>query len=176
MSGSVSSELKADPNLVPILDMVFQLITFFMLLFNAKNVELAEGVNLPVLGSARPTKGPLDEHVIVFNFKINKDTGALERWVLGRKVPVDPAIGPDDPDPALENFVAGEARASMLAARMTDEDITVDKGLPDTVVIRADGRVRFGPIQRVVKAYQDKGYRKFAFKADWEAKTKPKPS
>ena len=34
MAGSVSSELQAEPNLTPLLDVVFQLITFFMLVIN----------------------------------------------------------------------------------------------------------------------------------------------
>ena len=60
MSGSVSSEVTADPNLTPLLDMVFQLITFFMLVINFKSAELDLALDLPVVGSARPsiTAGP----------------------------------------------------------------------------------------------------------------------
>ena len=47
MSGSMSSEASAEPNLTPMLDLVFQLITFFMLTtaFSKPNViVLPEGV------------------------------------------------------------------------------------------------------------------------------------
>ena len=53
MSGSVSSEITAAPNLTPLLDMVFQLITFFMLVINFKSAELDLALKLPVVGSAR---------------------------------------------------------------------------------------------------------------------------
>src|SRR5690349_23720965 len=45
---------KAEPNLTPLLDMVFQLITFFMLVINFKGASLDFSLKLPVLGSARP--------------------------------------------------------------------------------------------------------------------------
>ena len=47
------------PNLTPILDMVFQLITFFMLVINFKAGQMDLSLKLPVVGSARPvdTKG-----------------------------------------------------------------------------------------------------------------------
>ena len=51
---SKSSETSLEPNLTPILDMVFQLITFFMLVINFKGGALDLSLELPVLGSARP--------------------------------------------------------------------------------------------------------------------------
>lgn len=54
MSASVGgSGQKAEPNLTPILDMVFQLITFFMLVINFKSASMDLELKLPVLGSAR---------------------------------------------------------------------------------------------------------------------------
>jgi biopolymer transport protein ExbD len=55
MSGSVpGGDSSATPNLTPILDMVFQLITFFMLVINFKAAELDLSLQLPVLMSAKP--------------------------------------------------------------------------------------------------------------------------
>ena len=54
MSGSPQGGAKAEPNLTPILDMVFQLITFFMLVLNFKAAELDLNLQLPVLTSAKP--------------------------------------------------------------------------------------------------------------------------
>ena len=54
MSASMSSEIKAEPNLTPLLDVVFQLITFFMLVINFSNDNYDQRVRLPVAGSARP--------------------------------------------------------------------------------------------------------------------------
>ena len=55
MAGSVTSELRAEPNLTPLLDVVFQLITFFMLVINFSNENYDQRVRLPVAGSARPS-------------------------------------------------------------------------------------------------------------------------
>ena len=79
MSGQLSQEVKAEPNLTPMLDMVFQLITFFMLVINFKSAEMDLSLKLPVVGSARPveTKGQRD--LLVLN--IDK-TGNLK--IYGR--------------------------------------------------------------------------------------------
>ena len=59
MSGSQYHDASAEPNLTPMLDMVFQLVTFFMLVINFKSAQLDMNLKLPVVGSARPvdTKG-----------------------------------------------------------------------------------------------------------------------
>ena len=44
----------AEPDLTPMLDMVFQLITFFMLVINFKSASMDLSLKLPVIGSARP--------------------------------------------------------------------------------------------------------------------------
>ena len=49
MSASMSAE-KAEPNLTPLLDVVFQLITFFMLVINFSNENYDARVRLPVAG------------------------------------------------------------------------------------------------------------------------------
>src|SRR3954454_16326557 len=61
MSASMSSEMSAEPNLTPLLDVVFQLITFFMLVINFSNENYDQRVRLPVAGSARPVE---DERVL----------------------------------------------------------------------------------------------------------------
>src|SRR3954466_13739345 len=48
--------MKAEPNLTPLLDVVFQLITFFMLVINFSNENYDQRVRLPVAGSARPVE------------------------------------------------------------------------------------------------------------------------
>ena len=72
MSGSVpGGGAKAEPNLTPILDMVFQLITFFMLVINFKAAELDLSLQLPVIGSAKPLPGDATNmKLLVLNVKI----------------------------------------------------------------------------------------------------------
>ena len=54
MSASQDTSLKAEPNLTPLLDVVFQLITFFMLVINFSQDNFDSRIKLPVAGSARP--------------------------------------------------------------------------------------------------------------------------
>ena len=56
MAASMSSEFKAEPNLTPLLDVVFQLITFFMLVINFSSENYDQRVRLPVAESARPVE------------------------------------------------------------------------------------------------------------------------
>ena len=56
MSGSLSHGASAEPNLTPMLDMVFQLITFFMLVINFKSAQLDMSLKLPIFGSLVPSK------------------------------------------------------------------------------------------------------------------------
>ena len=46
--------VKAEPNLIPLLDLVFQLIMFFMICVNFVSEQVNQDVKLPVAQSARP--------------------------------------------------------------------------------------------------------------------------
>ena len=63
-------DVKAEPNLTPILDMVFQLITFFMLVMNFKAAELDLSLRLPVIGSAKPPPEAKNVKLLVLNVQI----------------------------------------------------------------------------------------------------------
>lgn len=148
MSGSVSQDVKAEPNLTPILDMVFQLITFFMLVINFKSAEMDLSLKLPVVGSARPVDTQGRVGLLVLNID---NVGNLK--VYGRTIP------------NIDSYVRNEAQASLLSNRMTPDDLAEGKELPTTIVIRADRSTPFKMINRVIKACQDNGFRKFALKA-----------
>jgi biopolymer transport protein ExbD len=140
-------EASAQPNLTPILDMVFQLITFFMLVINFKSAQLDMNLNLPVVASARPvdTKGQTD--LLVLN--INKD-GELTVYNTPKNI---------------ESYIAGEAQSSYLAAKRTNPDLQPGDDLPTTIVIRADKATPFHLLNRVIKVCQDQGFRNFSLKA-----------
>jgi biopolymer transport protein ExbD len=140
-------EASAEPNLVPMLDMVFQLITFFMLVINFKGAQIDMNLKLPVIGSARPvdTKGQRD--LLILNI-----TSDGELTVYGR---------PRD----IDSYIAGEAQASLLVARQRNPDIESGDDLPTTVVIRADRSTPFHLLNRVIQACQKYGFRSFSLKA-----------
>lgn len=144
----MAQEVKAEPNLTPILDLVFQLITFFMLVTSFKSAEIDMNLKLPVVGSARPTE--TDGRVGVMVLNIDK-TGNLVLY--------------GHPVPNIEGYIRSEALACMLKNRITADDLAAGSDLPTTVVIRADRAATFHMLNRVIKACQDNGYRKFALKA-----------
>ena len=145
MSASMSHEANAEPNLVPILDMVFQLITFFMLVINFKAQSMDLHLQLPILGSAAPVKPHGETDVLVLN--VYPD-GRLT--VSGEPKP-------------LESFVKEQARLSLAK----HAGVTMQEGdsLPTTVVLRADARTPFSVLNKVIKVCQDNGFRKFLLKA-----------
>jgi biopolymer transport protein ExbD len=147
VSGSQYHEASAEPNLTPMLDMVFQLVTFFMLVINFKSAQLDMNLKLPVVGSARPvdTKGQQD--LLVLNIDAN---GQLTVY----NTPKD-----------VESYIAGEAQSSFLAARQTNPNLQPGDELPTTVVIRADRATPFRLLNRVIKACQEHGFRNFSLKA-----------
>src|SRR5207344_1102721 len=65
MSASIHASEQADPNLTPILDMVFQLITFFMLVINFQSAALDMSLKLPVVGSARPVATQTEDLMVL---------------------------------------------------------------------------------------------------------------
>jgi len=146
MSGSVNGENRAEPNLTPMLDMVFQLITFFMLVINFKSASLDLSLKLPVIESAQPLDTQGVEDMLILN--INNQGQLL---VYGAVTP-------------LENFLAKEARASRMKLPPADQK-KADIELPTSVIIRADKGVSFKDINRVFTECQARGFRKFSLKA-----------
>lgn len=148
MAARLSQNLQAEPNLTPILDMVFQLITFFLLVINFKSAEIDLSLKLPVVGSARPVETHGQRGLLVLNIDNAGDLKIYGRLITN-----------------IEGYIRNEAQASMLQSRMTPADLEAGKELPTTIVIRADRATPFRMINRVIRACQDNGFRNFALKA-----------
>lgn len=146
MSGSISHAPSAEPNLTPLLDMVFQLITFFMLVINFKSASMEQAVQLPVVGSAMPVDVQGHDELLVLN--VNAE-GKLLVYGAERDV---------------ESYIAGEAQASLNLARRTHPELKPGEELPAIVVIRADHRAPFTLVNRVLQSCQKHGYRRFSLK------------
>jgi biopolymer transport protein ExbD len=145
MSELESSEGK--PNLTPILDMVFQLITFFMLVMNFKSASLDQSLKLPVVGTARPVDSKGVESLLILN--VTKD-GRLN--VYGSIRPV-------------KEYIQNEAWVSLTEARRTHPDLQFGQDLPTIVVIRADRSTPCRLVNNVIRECQTNGFRRFALKA-----------
>jgi biopolymer transport protein ExbD len=142
-----TSDVTSQPNLTPLLDMVFQLITFFMLVINFKDAALDQSLQLPVLGSARPldTKGL--EDLLVLNIDAE---GRLKVYGTQRDV---------------AGYIADEARQEESRLKGKNTPLKPGEELPTMVVIRADRATPFKLLNDIIKTCQSHNYRKFALKA-----------
>jgi len=151
MSATVSGELRAEPNLTPLLDVVFQLITFFMLVINFGNDNYDQRVRLPVAGSARPIEdgNQISADRLVLN--VNRQGPLL----FNGEVQL--------PHKAIET-IRRESQLVKLNAKAAGAKID-SMSLPTTVVLRADRDTPFASLYGLIKACQANGFNKFALKA-----------
>ena len=152
MSGSLSNEMKAEPNLTPLLDVVFQLITFFMLVINFSTENYDQRVRLPVAGSARPMEDT--ERVSEDRLVLNVDSEG--HLLIGGEVqPLHKAL----------QTIKHQADLVKLNLKAAGAKIDPAKGLPTTIIFRADQDCTFGTLNPLIKACQSNGFRKFVLKA-----------
>lgn len=153
MSASVSGEVRAEPNLTPLLDVVFQLITFFMLCVNFSQDNYNQSIKLPVAGSAKPADanaGAVEDRLIL---NIDRDGRLLYN---GKQLDTAAAI----------QAIADEAKLLRLNLEVAGKGkIDPAVGLPSTVVIRADRDTECTDLYQLITACQAHGYRKFELKA-----------
>ncbi len=147
MAASSSELTLAQPNLTPLLDMVFQLITFFMLVINLKEASLDLDLQLPVLGSARPVETKGEEDLLVLNIDLE---GRLK--VYGST-------------PDVGTYIAAEAKQEEARMKAKNKAFKSGDELATTVVIRADKSTPFKRLNDIIKICQKYNYRKFALKA-----------
>ncbi len=144
---SAQTSEGVEPNLTPILDMVFQLITFFMLVINFKGASMDLSLQLPVLGSARPLEY----------------AGTLEPIVLN----IDPQGGVKSFGHAVvvDDFVPHEAKMLKLQLKALGKPLEEGAELPVPVIIRADKVTDFATVLKVIRLCQAQGYRNIALSA-----------
>lgn len=138
--------VKAEPNLTPILDMVFQLVTFFMLVINFKAASLDTSLQLPVIGSALPIESG-ETDVLVLN--VMRD-GKLRMNGEIRDA---------------ESCIAKEAKAARKNVDGASSKSTASNELATTVIIRADRTTPYHLIHQVIQACQTHGFRSFQYRA-----------
>ena len=142
--GDGKGQVSSDPNLTPLLDMVLQLVMFFMLVANFIMDELSDKIHLPVASQAKPLTSK-DTNIMYLN--VSKDGKVL--------LPVgDPLTTPEQikfhMDQAAKNYVLGPAQAREKV----------------TVIIRADKDTRFLNIHKTMMAIKQAGFRKLQLRAE----------
>lgn len=156
MSASMQQGMKAEPNLTPLLDVVFQLITFFMLVINFSSDNYDTRIKLPVAGSARPiddaARAAAEDRLV-----LNVDSKGQLLW-NGKAISGGQAVD----QIKFEAQLARLNRTTLSGGKKPDG---ADDGLPTRVVIRADRNTEFSPVYSLITACQANGYRKFDLKA-----------
>jgi len=151
MSASASMD-KAEPNLTPLLDVVFQLITFFMLVINFSNDNYDQRIKLPVAGSARP----LDDAE-----KISEDRVVLNINKQGHLI----FNGKEHLQNAAMEEIKRQAQLVRLNLRAAGLKADPSGALPTTIIVRADRETPFSSLYGIITACQASGFQKFALKA-----------
>ncbi len=147
--------MKADPNLTPLLDVVLQLVMFFMISVNFVAQQFnVKDVQLPKSQSARP----LDQaETDIMYLNINSK---------GQLVPL-PRAGDPDPEPITEPadiryYINEQAKHFKgLAAERGDKS----GKLTTLVIIRASENAEYQPMYHVLRCCKDAGFTKLQLRA-----------
>lgn len=147
--GPAAEGSLAEPNLTPLLDVVLQLLMFFMMCVNFVTEQVNEDIRLPVAQSARPMeKGLVD---VLF---LNIDSlGQL--IVPGHERPLRTQ--------GEINFYLRQQYTD--ARRLVDLRGGAGSDVPTTVIIRAHRDANFAAIYQVLRTCKDLGYRKLQLRA-----------
>lgn len=162
-----SSSHTLDPNLTPLLDLVLQLITFFMMLVHFGNQIEGENraVRLPVAPAALPGADlALDRLAAAID-----STGALladgvamqgdeaAAWWKRQAEARRSGLELIQPAPA----VAG-ARPDLPAVRLQFQGADPGAELPTVVILRADREASFGAVRKTLAEAQSQGFANFS--------------
>jgi len=142
--GKKSSEpSNTDIDMTPMIDMTFQLITFFMFVMNFSEAEQDDRIQLPLSQLAKPVDGPVDKPI------------TLQLTSKGSVIYAGEMVGLRDIGGYLER----------------EKSIIMDAGKEPnaaTVIVRADGDSKTGEVQEIIKICQEKGFEKFALRAKYD--------
>jgi len=135
---------STDIDMTPMIDMTFQLITFFMFVMNFSEAEQDDRIQLPMSQLAKPAEGALDTPPITLQL-----TNAGSVIYAGEMVSVRDIGG----------YLEREKTVMLDAGREPNAA---------TVIVRADGRAKTGEVQDIIRVCQEKGFERFALRAQYD--------
>lgn len=138
-------------DMTPMIDMTFQLITFFMFVMNFENNETDERVRLPVTDIAQVRTLPRDQ-LIYLNLE---KSGSL--LVLGQQLTMDKDRG------AIKAYLKREA--DVARDKLQQQGKPSSRELPAIISIRADKGTDYKTIHDLVSMCRETGFSKFSFSA-----------
>ena len=140
---SGGSPSSTDIDMTPMIDMTFQLITFFMFVMNFSEAEQDERIQLPLSQLAKPVEGVMETPI------------TLQLTNSGSVIYAGELVAVGDIGGYLER-----EKGVMLDAGKQPSDATV--------IVRADGRAKTGEVQEIIRICQEKGFERFALRAQYD--------
>ena len=130
-------------DMTPMIDMTFQLITFFMFVMNFSEAEQDDRIQLPSSQLAKPADGVIEKPITL------QLTNAGSVIYAGELV-------------AVRDIGAYLEREKTLMIDETREPNSA------TIIVRADGRAKTGEVQDIIRICQEKGFERFALRAQYD--------
>lgn len=129
--------------MTPMIDVTFQLITFFMFVMNFSEAEQDERIQLPLSQLARPVEGVLEAPI------------TLQLTADGRVIYAGELVAVADIGGRLEREKA------LLVESGREPELA-------TIIVRADAQAKAGDVQQVIKSCQERGFERFALRAEYD--------
>lgn len=143
-----STSGQLNPNLTPLLDVVLQLITFFMMLvhFGTRLEGATKAVRLPVAPAALPGSDlTFDRLSVVLDARGRLQAGG--QWLA---------------EDAAAAWWSQQAKARRAGLETLKEPAAAAEELPTVVIVRADRAASYGAVRRTLAAAQDQGFAHFS--------------
>jgi biopolymer transport protein ExbD len=143
-----------EPNLTPLLDLVLQILMFFIVTANLVAERTPAEVALPDSQFAQPLTDSGSRDPLFVNLRIKRPENTHEILIVGKKE----AVNMDQPDSA-------SAFQSEMRKQFEDLKRTHDEVL-NPVVIRADRDADYAKVFEILKACADAGFRNLKVRAE----------
>jgi biopolymer transport protein ExbD len=148
----------SEMDMTPMIDMTFQLISFFMFVVNFNNDLTNETIHLPIAELAKPVDKAKLEPLFL---NVNK-AGMLV--IVGEQLQVQ------EPNDMAKINAYLKREAALIKANMAKAGKAAAEGLEATVIIRADQHAQYGVVQDLIRACREAGFIKFSLRAERQAK------
>ena len=134
---------NTDIDMTPMIDMTFQLITFFMFVMNFSEAEQDDRIQLPLSQLAKPVDGVMETPI------------TLQLTNSGSVIYAGELVAVRD----IGSFLERETGVLLEGGREPSAA---------TVIGRADGRAKTGGVQEIIRLCQEKGFERFALRAQYD--------
>jgi biopolymer transport protein ExbD len=143
MPRRTTGPLTTEVDMTPMIDVTFQLITFFMFVMNFSEAEQDERIQLPLSQLAKPVEGVLEAPI------------TLQLTADGRVIYAGELVAVADIGGRLEREKA------LLVESGREPELA-------TIIVRADAQAKAGDVQQVIKSCQERGFERFALRAEYD--------